>query len=203
MLPSRGHARVRKSNCFFLKVLRQTKEADHEYRRLQKMPRRYRGSLGGVAGSTTTLSPPKKEQEISRENFDNHSIRGVVYFRHAPLSSRGKSAVRQLHNFIITEHAIASARRRDGGLDDNGRKLWSGSRLPVQTGNHKRQSQIPDGTRLQSCQHAGVGASARGLLCRYGHGQKQFRRWGFDFRCCVVRDPLACNRGPSSRYTNA
>src|SRR5258708_418071 len=150
MLPSRGHARVRKSNCFFLKVLPQTKEADHEYRLLQKMPRRYRGSLGGVAGSTTTLSPPKKEQEISRENSDNHSIRGVVYFRHVPLPSHGESTVHQLHNFINTEHAIASARRRDGGLDDNRRELWSRSRLPVQAGNHKCWSQIPDGTRLQS-----------------------------------------------------
>ena len=116
----------------------------------KKMPRRYRGSLGGVAGSTTTLLPPKKEQEISRENFDNHSIRSVVYFRHAPLSSRGESAVIQLHNFINTEHAISSARRRDGGLDDNRRELRSRSRLPVQAGNHKRWFQIPDGTRLQS-----------------------------------------------------
>jgi len=135
---------------------------------------------GRVRNRTTSLREHTGRCEMKTLTIAVFAAWSAV--RHVPLPSYGKSGLPKLHNFINPEQTISSGRRRTGGLDHDRCQLWRCTRLPVQSGIYECESQIPDCAPTSVLANTLAWApSARGILRRHGHSQKQFQRWGSDF----------------------
>ena len=142
-------------------------------------------------------------QEVRDEDFNNRSIRSVVCFRHVALSitvrAESPSCTISLTPSTPSPQLVGQ------------RVVWTATAAncgaaPVYQYKVAITSASPKFRMARDFSLTNTlasGASARGPYAVMVTVKSGFNAARFDFRCCVVRDPLACNRGPSRRHANA